>query len=665
MATEEKVSPEASQNSDGPNPSSKSTAKREAKRLEKEAKLAAKASKKVATTPKAKDGAAKKDKVKEKEEFVNTMPKREKKNLLGPMPAGYNPLAVKTAWYDWWLESGFFKPQFNKDAQGNLTIKPVGLFVIPAPLPNVTRSLYIGHALMTAIQDALIQWNCMLGKMTLFTPGFDHAGILTQSIVEKRLYKTEGKTWHDLSHEKFLEQVMAWKNKHVLPFGIFFKCLTRSLGDMAIAVHPNDERYRHLHGKFAMHPFIPGRKILIIMDEIVVDMEFGTGAVKIMPAHDPNDYGVGVRHGLEFMNILNDDGTLNANVGEMFKGMKQFHVHVAVVKTLKELGLYVDTKDNPMQILWVNCKPLAKEAIKQMEAGELLITPKQSENEWYWWLEGIQDWYISHQLCPAYFVCIEEKDQDVTFILINDGKNWVVGRTLKQVTECAKALANSALFTLEQDKDMLDTWFSSGLWPFLIMGWPDKTGDLVQFYPSSILETGWDILFFWVTHMVLLGIHLTSQMPFKEVYCHAMICDAHGHKMSKSLGNVIDPINVIQGLPLEFLHQKLYEGNLDEREIVKAKKGQKKDFLKGIPQCGTDMLRFALCVYLGGGRDINLEILQVEGYRKFCNKIFNVTKFAMLKLDEAFPTGKKLLVEKWILHKLNITAKEMNQHLTD
>jgi len=184
-----------------------------------------------------------------------------------------------------------------------------------------------------------------------------------------------------------------------------------------------------------------------------------------------------------------------------------------------------------------------------------------------------------------------------------------------------------------------------------------QTPDLKDFYPSSLLETGWDILFFWVARMVLLGIHLTGEMPFKEVYCHAMIRDAHGRKMSKSLGNVIDPIDVIQGLPLEELHQKLYEGNLDEREIVKAKAGQKKDFPKGIPQCGTDALRFALCAYSGGGkfktfqdlkilctnllsmslgRDINLEILRVEGYRKFCNKIFNATKFAMLKLDEDF-----------------------------
>jgi valyl-tRNA synthetase len=243
---------------------------------------------------------------------------------------------------------------------------------------------------------------------------------------------------------------------------------------------------------------------------------------------------------------------------------------------------------------------------------------------------------------------------------------------VEEATERARILANGKSFTLEQDEDVLDTWFSSGLWPFSILGWPEKTVDFSQYYPASILETGWDILFFWVARMVLMGIYLTGQMPFSEVLCHAMIRDAHGRKMSKSLGNVIDPIDVIHGLPLEQLHQKLYEGNLDEKEILKAIAGQKKDFPKGIPECGTDGLRFALCAYSGGGRDINLEILRVEGYRKFCNKIFNATKFAMLKLDDSFspetsakPTGNESLVERWILHKLNIAATQINTQLQE
>ncbi|KAI0086782.1 tRNA synthetases class I-domain-containing protein [Irpex rosettiformis] len=775
---------------DGPNPNSKSAAKKEAKRLEKEAKLAAKTAKIAASTP-AGEKKAKAEKKKEEEEapFVNTTPKGEKKDLSLPMSnTGYNPIAVESAWYDWWEAQGFFRPQFTPSGD----IKPEGLFVIPSPPPNVTGSLHIGHALTVAIQDTLTRWNRMLGKTTLFVPGFDHAGISTQSVVEKRLYKSTGKTRHDLGREEFLKTVWDWKNdyqtritkqlhrlggsydwtrvaftmderlskavietfcrlhedgilyranrlvnwcvrlnttlsnlevdqkqlegrtllsvpgydpKEKFEFGVITSfaypiensdekiivATTRPetmLGDTAIAVHPNDPRYTHLHGKFAKHPFLD-RRIPIITDDIIVDMEFGTGAVKITPAHDPNDYEVGVRHKLEFINILNDDGTFNANAGEKFKGMKRFHARIAVVKALQDAGLYIETKDNPMQIplcsksgdiiepvlkpqWWVNCKPLAEEALKRTKAGELLVQPKSSENEWYRWLEGIQDWCVSRQLwwghrCPAYFVKIEGVEQDNT-----DGKYWVVGRTLEEATERAKKLAGDAQFTLEQDHDVLDTWFSSGLWPFSIMGWPDKTPDFEKFYPSSILETGWDIIFFWVARMVLLGIHLTGQMPFKEVYCHAMIRDAHGRKMSKSLGNVIDPIDVIQGLDLESLHQKLYEGNLEDKEITKAKAGQKKDFPKGIPQCGTDALRFALCAYSGGGRDINLEILRVEGYRKFCNKIFNATKFAMLKLDETFvpepyakPTGKESLAERWILHKLNIAAEEINKQLTD
>ncbi|PPR04623.1 hypothetical protein CVT26_015002 [Gymnopilus dilepis] len=778
-------------------PNSKSAAKKEAKRLEKEAKLAAKAAKNAATS--AADAKKPKSEKKKKDEaeeaFVNTTPKGEKKDLSQPMAAGYNPIAVESAWYDWWSAQSFFKPEYQQPFLQQKGLKPEDreTFVIPAPPPNVTGSLHIGHALTVAIQDTLIRWNRMLGKEVLFAPGFDHAGISTQSVVEKRLLKTEGKSRHDLGREKFLETVMDWKNdyqgritnqlhrlggsydwdrvaftmdeklskavietfcrlhedgilyranrlvnwcvklnttlsnleveqkeldgrtllsvpgydpKEKFEFGVLVSfayevegsderiviATTRPetmLGDTAVAVHPDDPRYKHLHGKFLKHPFIPYRRLPIVTDSIIVDMEFGTGAVKITPAHDQNDYEVGKRHNLEFINILNDDGTLNANAGPKFQGMKRFHARKAVVEALKELGLYVETKDNKMQIpictksgdiiepmlkpqWWVNCKPLAEEAIKRTRAGELTINPKSSENEWYRWLEGIQDWCISRQLwwghrCPAYFVRIAGENQDP-----NDGKHWVVGRTREEAEERGRKMAAGKEFELVQDEDVLDTWFSSGLWPFSIMGWPEKTPDLQNFYPSSLLETGWDILFFWVARMVMLGIHLTGQMPFKEVYCHAMIRDAHGRKMSKSLGNVIDPLDVIQGLGLEELHQKLYEGNLDEREITKAKAGQKKDFPKGIPQCGTDALRFALCAYSSGGRDINLEILRVEGYRKFCNKIFNATKFAMLRLDEEFvpqpsnkPTGNESLVEKWILHKLNVAASEINTYLAE
>ncbi|PVG02364.1 putative VAS1-valyl-tRNA synthetase [Serendipita vermifera] len=774
----------------------KTPSKKDAKKAEKLAKFNAKTANKAAAAASTSDQKeSKKDKstpkAKQVEEptYVNTTPPGQKKDMSQPMASGYNPIAVESAWYDWWNAQGYFKPQFDES-----TGKPKkeGLFVIPAPPPNVTGSLHIGHGLTVAIQDTLIRWNRMLGKTTLFVPGFDHAGISTQAVIEGRIWKLEGKTRHDYGREAFLEKVWAWKDEYqaritkqlyrlggsyewsraaftmdearskavtenfcrLYEQGIIFRanrlvnwCVTLNttlsnlelekiectgkkwvkvpgyekpvmfgvitsfaypiegsdekiivattrpetmLGDTAVAVHPKDPRYTHLHGKFVKHPFIPDRKMPIVLDDIVVDMEFGTGAVKITPAHDPNDYACGVRNKLEFINILNDDGTLNENAGERFKGMKRFDARGAVIAALKELDLFIETKDNAMVIpicakskdviepvlkpqWWVNSKPLAEEALARTRAGELKIIPKTSEAEWYSWLTGIQDWCISRQLwwghrCPAYLICIEGEPRPDPA----DSESWVVGRTLEEATERATEKAAGRKFTLEQDEDVLDTWFSSALWPFSIQGWPEKTSDYELFYPATVLETGWDILFFWVARMVMLGLKLTGKMPFEEVICHAMIRDAHGRKMSKSLGNVIDPVDVIEGAPLEKLHEQLLSGNLPQHEIELAKKGQKADFPRGIPQCGTDALRFALCAYSSGGRDINLEINRVEGYRKFCNKVWNATRFAMLKLDGDFvpptttkPTGQETLVERWVYHKLNEATTDLNKALTE
>ncbi|KAK4332340.1 Valine--tRNA ligase, mitochondrial [Rhodotorula toruloides] len=794
------------------------------KRLQKEKDLAAKKALKQAQNqgkpaPAAQAGEGKKkEKPAKKEEVVEEPPYGEtqdgdKKDLSRPMAAGYNPDHVEKSWYSWWRSHNFFvpaipssspsefshfdaNPQFvPREGSGDVDwskIDPEKTFVIPAPPPNVTGSLHIGHALAFGLQDTLIRWHRMRGYTTLFVPGYDHAGISTQSVVEKRLAKLEGLSRHDLGREKFLERCMAWKEeyqtritnqicrlgvscdwdrvaftmnpqlskavaetfvrlhddgiiyranrlvnwcvamnttlsnlevdqkvltgrtqlpvpgydpKEKFEFGVITSfayplegsdekiviATTRPetlLGDTAIAVHPDDERYKHLHGKYALHPFLD-RRLPIITDSIAVDMSFGTGAVKMTPAHDPNDYEVGMRHKLDFINILNDDGTLNANAGPEFEGMKRFHARKKVVEEMKKKGLYVGDAENPMSIpvcsksgdfiesvmkpqWWVSCKALADKAIERTKAGELKIRPAASEGDWYRWLEGIQDWCISRQLwwghrAPAYFVNLEGEAADR---MNNDF--WVSGRDRAEAESRAAAKFPNKQFTLEQDDDVLDTWFSSGLWPFSIQGWPDKTPDLEHFYPSSLLETGWDILFFWVARMVLLGIYLTGQVPFSEVFCHAMIRDAHGRKMSKSLGNVIDPIDVIEGASLEALHAQLRTGNLAAKEVELAEKGQKKDFPNGIPQCGTDALRFALANYSSTGRDINLEILRVEGYRKFCNKLWNATKFAMLKLEGDFvppqsekPTGQESLAEKWILHKLNLAAGKVNAALHD
>lgn len=767
-------------------PMTKTALKKAAKEAERKARSEAKQAlqaQRIAAQPAAEKKEKAKKEVKAEPEYVNNTKPGEKKDLSQPMEAGYNPDHVEQSWFEWWEKSKFFTPRPVTEADPH---NPERTFVVPAPPPNVTGALHIGHALTISIQDALVRYYRMKGYRVLFNPGYDHAGIATQAVVEKRIAKMEGKTRHDYGREAFLKRVFDWKDEYQSRIGNQMRRLgasydftreaftmdeTRSkavidafcqlheegiiyrgtrlvnwccklsttlsnlevdqlqlngrkmmnvpgydekdrfefgviisfayplegsdekiivattrietmLGDTAIAVHPDDDRYKHLHGKYVVHPFLPDRKIPIVADSIAVDMSFGTGAVKITPAHDPNDYEVGVRHKLPFINILNDDGTLNENAGE-FKGMKRFHARRAVTEALKAKGLYVETKDNPMTVpicsrsgdivepvikpqWWVNCTPLAKAAVDAVEKQNMIITPDVSRREFYRWMENSQDWCISRQLwwghrCPAYLVKVEGKSQDPA-----DSKNWVVGRTFEQAKERAEKLAAGAKYTMEQDEDVLDTWFSSGLWPFSIMGWPEKTDDLKHFYPNSLLETGWDILFFWVARMIMLGVHLTGTIPFKEVFCHAMVRDAHGRKMSKSLGNIIDPLDIIEGIQLQGLHDKLLQGNLDEKEVQKAITGQKKDFPKGIPQCGTDALRFTLCAYTSAGRDLNLDVSRVEGYRKFCNKLWNATKFALMKLEGGFQpaaelklTGDEGLAEKWILSKLDQAAQQV------
>ncbi|XP_027069479.2 valine--tRNA ligase, mitochondrial 1-like isoform X1 [Coffea arabica] len=452
------------------------------------------------------------------------------------------------------------------------------------------------------------------------------------------------------------------------------------LGDTAIAVHPDDKRYKHLHGKFAIHPF-NGRKLPIICDAILVDMHFGTGAVKITPAHDPNDFEVGKRHNLEFINIFTDDGKINRNGGSEFAGMLRFEARVALTEALKKKGLYRGFKDNPMRLgicsrsqdvveplikpqWYVNCKGIAKEALDVVmndDNRKIEIIPKQYAAEWKRWLENILDWCISRQLwwghqIPAWYVTL--KDDEQKEIGSYNGR-WVVARNEKEAQEEAQQLFPGKQFQLSQDPDVLDTWFSSGLFPLTVLGWPDDTKDLRTFYPTSVLETGHDILFFWVARMVMMGIKLGGDVPFRKVYLHPMIRDAHGRKMSKSLGNVIDPLDVITGITLEELHKKLEESNLDPTELEKAKEGQVKDFPNGIPECGADALRFALVSYTSQSDKINLDIQRVVGYRQWCNKLWNAIRFAMGKLGDDYTPPVDVVPDvipfscQWILSVLN------------
>ncbi|XP_043712744.1 valine--tRNA ligase, mitochondrial 1 [Telopea speciosissima] len=510
--------------------------------------------------------------------------------------------------------------------------------------------------LRTAISDIEVDYKDIKEKTLLKLPGYENPvefGVLTSFA-----YPLEG---------GFGEIVVATTRVETM------------LGDTAIAIHPEDERYRGLHGKFAIHPF-SGRKLPIICDAILVDPTFGTGAVKITPAHDPNDFEVGKRHNLEFINIFTDDGKINSNGGQ-FEGMPRFKAREDVIKALKDKMLYREAQNNEMRLgfcsrsndvvepmikpqWFVNCSGMAKEALDAVmndENRKIEIIPKQYAAEWKRWLENIRDWCISRQLwwghrIPAWYVSLED-DQLKEFGAYND--HWVVGRNEEEALLEAKRMFSGKKFEMGQDPDVLDTWFSSGLFPLTVLGWPDDTEDFRKFYPTSVLETGHDILFFWVARMVMLGMKLGGDVPFRKVYLHPMIRDAHGRKMSKSLGNVIDPLEVINGISLEGLHKRLEEGNLDRNELIIAKEGQLKDFPNGIPECGADALRFALISYTAQSDKINLDIQRVIGYRQWCNKLWNAIRFAMTKLGDDYVPPTNFILQsmpfccKWILSVLN------------
>ncbi|XP_009590918.1 valine--tRNA ligase, mitochondrial 1-like isoform X3 [Nicotiana tomentosiformis] len=520
------------------------------------------------------------------------------------------------------------------------------------------RMVHWDCVLRTAISDIEVEYTDIKKKTHLKVPGYEEPvefGVLTSFA-----YPLEGG----------LGEIVVATTR-----------IETMLGDTAIAIHPEDKRYCHLHGKFAIHPF-NGRKLPIVCDEILVDMNFGTGAVKITPAHDPNDFEFGQRHKLEFINIFTDDGKINSNGGADFEGMPRFKARVAVAEALKEKGLYRDVKDNEMRLgicsrsndvveplvkpqWFVNCKSMAKQALDAVmddDNRKMEIIPKQYAAEWKRWLDNIRDWCISRQLwwghrIPAWYVTLHD-DKQKEFGVCDD--HWIVARNAEEARDLAcRKFPGKAILELSQDPDVLDTWFSSGLFPLSALGWPDDTADLKVFYPTSVIETGHDILFFWVARMVMLAITLGGDVPFMKVYLHPMIRDAQGRKMSKSLGNVVDPLEVINGITLDNLHDRLKEGNLDAKEIESAKEGQAKDFPKGIPECGADALRFALVSYTAQSDKINLDIQRVVGYRQWCNKLWNAVRFALSKLGEYYmpPTNivprEMPFICQWILSALN------------
>lgn len=536
---------------------------------------------------------------------------------------------------------------------------------------HITRSKRLVNwscKLKSAISDIEVDHEELSERKTLQVPGYEKR--IEFGIIETFAYEV-----YDEKAKEIVDKIWVSTTR-----------LETMLGDTAIAVHPDDERYKNLLGRYVKHPFTD-RKFRIICDE-KVEKDFGTGAVKITPAHDFEDYEKGLRHNLEFINIFTDDGLIVDGYGQ-FSGMKRFDARFAIRAELKKLGLIVEEKpkSNPMKVpicsrskdvveprikeqWFLDCEEFARRALEASNSGELKI-PKSHTNRWNRWIdpESIKKhpWCISRQLwwghrIPAYKASIKGDPKQV----------WVCGIDLEEAKTEAMQLLNlkdSNSLVLEQDEDVLDTWFSSGLFPFAVFGWPDaNSSDLKKFYPTDLLETGEDIIFFWVARMVMFGLALTDQLPFKEVYLHSIVRDAEGRKMSKSLGNVIDPLDVISGVTLTDLNSKLKDSNLDQKEFDRAIAGQKKLFPTGIPECGTDALRFKLCEYCTGSGDIHLRIDQLVGDRLLCNKIWQACKFAFITLADNFKFSYlKLDVEnrstedKEILNKLLHAVTESNE----
>ena len=650
------------------------------------------------------------------------------------MAKAYEAQQVEQRLYEWWEASGFFKPADDPAK------KP---FTLSMPPPNVTGELHMGHAMFVTIEDVIVRWHRMLGESTLWLPGTDHAGIATQSQVEK-LLRSEGTSRQNVGREEFLRRTWEWKAKYggeitrqlrrigascdwsrerftldpglsrsvraafkrLYDDGLIYRgtylvnwspalqtavsdleveheerqgslwyvryplvgggsqeiehgtstpqpptpnpwgsgtwaegvtewitvATTRPetiLGDTAIAVNPEDERYATMIGREAIVPGV-GRRIPIVADSYV-DANFGTGAVKVTPAHDPNDYAIGQRHRLPMINIMNRDATLNEQAGP-YAGQDRFEARKNLVADLEKEGMLVKTAAHTLSVgisqrgreviepllseqWFVRTKPLAEMALAAVREGRTKIVPERFEKVYFHWLDNIEDWCISRQLWWGHRIPV-----------------WYTpeGEMIVPGPDDPEPQGEG----IYQDTDVLDTWFSSGLWPFSTLGWPDETEDLARFYPTDVMETGYDILFFWVARMMMMGCYLTGTAPFHTIYLHGLVRDKQGRKMSKSFGNVVNPLEVMD-------------------------------------QQGTDALRFTLATSGTPGQDLNLNPDRIEAARNFANKIWNITRFVLTKLDvlEKQETAGgaqssvlySTLADRWILSRYNRLVQDVDR----